>query len=96
MSRRISPSDWSKRAEDVHRAADLFRQRYGREPRAGELGSLTTKTRGSKSAASRVDINAAWRARGAEHGLTKEHAEGLFQDRAVEQASPRSTCGRSC
>ncbi len=78
-------SDWSKRAEDVHRAANLFRQRYGREPRAGELGSLTTKTRGSKSAASSVDINGAWRARGAEHGLTKEHAEGLFQDRAVDK-----------
>jgi conjugative relaxase-like TrwC/TraI family protein len=77
-------SDWSTRAEDVHRAANLFRERYGREPRAGELGSLTTKTRGSKSAASNVDINGAWRARGAEHGLTKEHAEGLFNDRAID------------
>ena len=77
-------SDWSKRAEDVNRAANLFRQRYGREPRAGELGSITTKTRGSKSAASSVDINGAWRARGAEHGLTKEHAEGLFNDRAID------------
>ena len=37
--------------QDVHRAANLFRQRYGREPRPGELGSLTTTTRGSKTAA---------------------------------------------
>ena len=28
---------WSTRGQDVDRAARLFRQRYGREPRAGEL-----------------------------------------------------------
>jgi conjugative relaxase-like TrwC/TraI family protein len=28
---------WSSRTEDVHRAANLFRQRYGREPGPGEL-----------------------------------------------------------
>ena len=41
---------WSSRGQDVDRAAHLFRQRYGREPRAGELDSLTLNTRGSKSA----------------------------------------------
>ena len=76
---------WSSRAEDVDRAARLFRQRYGREPRAGELGSLTTRTRGSKSSAPAVDINKAWRAVGAEHGLTTDYVEGLFNSRKVEQ-----------
>ena len=32
---------WSTRTQDVHRAANLFRQRYGREPGPGELDSLT-------------------------------------------------------
>ena len=75
---------WSSRSEDVHRAANLFRQRYGREPGPGELGSLTISTRGSKSAAPAIDINNAWRAQGEEHGLTKEHVEGLFNDQRVE------------
>jgi len=74
---------WSARSEDVDRAARLFRQRYGREPRAGELGSLTASTRGSKSAADRLDINEAWRAVGEEHGLSGEHAEELFDERAI-------------
>jgi conjugative relaxase-like TrwC/TraI family protein len=78
-------SHWSKRAEDVDRAARLFRQRYGREPRAGELGSLTTRTRGSKSSAPAIDINKAWRAVGAEHGLTKDYVEGLFNNRNIER-----------
>jgi conjugative relaxase-like TrwC/TraI family protein len=76
---------WSKRAEDVHRAARLFRQRYGREPRGGELSSLTTRTRGSKSSAPAIDINKAWRAQGEEHGLTKQYTEQLFNDRNMHQ-----------
>jgi conjugative relaxase-like TrwC/TraI family protein len=75
---------WSSRSEDVNRAATLFRRRYGREPRAGELGSLTTGTRGSKSAADRVDVNDAWRAVGEEHGLTKEQVQRLFDGRRIE------------
>jgi conjugative relaxase-like TrwC/TraI family protein len=75
---------WSSRSEDVDRAARLFRQRYGREPRAGELGSLTTGTRGSKSAANRVDVNDAWRAIAAEHGLTKGQVQELFDGRSIE------------
>ena len=46
-SSRASPRSWralvERASEDVDRAARLFRQRYGREPRAGELGSLTTQ-----------------------------------------------------
>lgn len=75
-------SHWSSRAEDVDRAARLFRQRYGREPRAGELGSLTTSTRGSKSAAERMDVDGAWRAVGEEHGLTAKRVKSLFEARS--------------
>jgi conjugative relaxase-like TrwC/TraI family protein len=76
-------SGWSSRSEDVDRAARLFRQRYGREPRAGELGSLTIATRGSKSAADRIDVNEAWRAVGEEHGLSAERTEQLFEERSI-------------
>ena len=76
-------SRWSTRSEDVDRAARLFRQRYGREPRAGELGSLTTSTRGGKTAAGRIDVNDAWRALGEEHGLTGKRAEALFEARTI-------------
>ncbi len=76
-------SRWSSRSEDVDRAARLFRQRYGREPRAGELGSLTIATRGSKSAADRLDVNEAWRAAGEEHGLSAERSEQLFEGRSI-------------
>ena len=81
------PSSWRAagraRSEDVDRAARIFRQRYGREPRAGELGSLTTSTRGSKSAADRLDVNEVWRAVGEEHGLSAERSEALFEQRSI-------------
>lgn len=76
---------WSTRSEDVDRAARGFRRRYGREPRAGELGSLTTATRGSKGAASPVDANEAWRAIGEEHGLGAERSEALFERRSASE-----------
>jgi conjugative relaxase-like TrwC/TraI family protein len=81
-------SRWSARSEDVDRAARAFRQRYGREPRAGELGALTVATRGSKSAAEPIDVNAAWRAVGEEHDLGAERAEALFEQRSVEAEKP--------
>jgi conjugative relaxase-like TrwC/TraI family protein len=71
---------WSSRGQDVDRAASVFRARYGREPRPGELDSLTLGTRGSKSAASPVEVNAAWRALGAEHNQTAARSEELFHD----------------
>jgi conjugative relaxase-like TrwC/TraI family protein len=76
-------SGWSSRSEDVNRAARIFRQRYGREPRAEELGSLTIATRGSKSAADSIDVNEDWRAVGEEHGLSAERAEQLFNERSI-------------
>jgi len=75
---------WSSRSEDVDRAARVFRQRYGREPRAGELGSLTTSTRGSKSAAKEIDVNDAWKAQGQEYGLGAEQVERLFTERPID------------
>jgi hypothetical protein len=71
---------WSSRTEDVHRAANLFRQRYGREPGPGELDSLTLSTRGSKSAAPPEEVNAAWRALGEEHNQTAKRSEEAFHD----------------
>jgi conjugative relaxase-like TrwC/TraI family protein len=71
---------WSTRTEDVHRAANLFRQRYGREPGPGELDSLTLSTRGSKTAASPDEVNRAWRALGEEHNQTARRSEEAFHD----------------
>ena len=79
---------WSARSVDIERAAARFRERYGRDPRAGELGDLTTSTRGTKGAIEQVDVNEAWRAVGAEHGLTREQARDLFTgiDRSLQQS----------
>ena len=71
---------WSSRTQDVHRAANLFRQRYGREPGPGELDSLTLSTRGSKTAATTVEVNNAWRALGEEHSQTARRSEEAFHD----------------
>jgi conjugative relaxase-like TrwC/TraI family protein len=74
---------WSSRGQDVDRAANIFRQRYGREPRPGELDSLTLGTRGSKTAADPVEVNAAWRALGSEYNQTAARSEELFHDWGV-------------
>jgi conjugative relaxase-like TrwC/TraI family protein len=71
---------WSTRTQDVHRAANLFRQRYGREPGPGELDSITLSTRGSKTAALPEQVNAAWRALGGEHNQTAKRSEEAFHD----------------
>ena len=61
----------------------MFRERYGREPRAGELGALTQQTRGAKTAIATVDVNEAWRAIGEEYGQSCERSEQLFDSRAL-------------
>jgi conjugative relaxase-like TrwC/TraI family protein len=71
---------WSKRGKDIDQAANTFRRRYGREPGPGELDAITLSTRGSKTAASPETVNAAWRALGEEHGLTRKRAEEAFHD----------------
>jgi len=70
---------WSARAGEIERAARAFRSRYGRDPRAGELGSITVATRGTKTLAASVDVDAAWRAVGEEYGLTRGRARSLFE-----------------
>jgi conjugative relaxase-like TrwC/TraI family protein len=75
---------WSARGADVELAARAFRTRYGRDPRAGELGSLTVATRGTKAAASTVEIDGAWRAVGAEHGLDRASIADLYVERRAE------------
>ena len=64
---------------------ELFRSARGngawyREPRAGELGSLTVATRGTKTTLAQVDVNEAWRAVAEEYGLSSERVESLYTD----------------
>ncbi|HEX4438414.1 MAG TPA: MobF family relaxase [Solirubrobacteraceae bacterium] len=74
---------WSMRGAEIERAARAFRTRYGRDPQAGELGSITRSTRGTKASAATVDVEAAWRAVGEEFGLTRDRAQSLY---SFEQA----------
>lgn len=77
---------WSARGAEVERAARAFRTRYGRDPRASELGSLTIATRGSKAATSTAEIDGAWRAVGEEHGLDRDTVAGLYVEQRAERA----------
>jgi conjugative relaxase-like TrwC/TraI family protein len=79
---------WSARSEDIERAARTFRQRYGREPRAGELGAMTVATRGTKTALEHVDVDQAWRAVGEEHGLSRARGEELFGEEPRHEWRP--------
>jgi conjugative relaxase-like TrwC/TraI family protein len=79
---------WSSRTEDIERAAKAFRQRYGREPSAGELGAMTVATRGTKTALRQVDVDEAWRAVGEEHGLSRARGEDLFGSEARHEWRP--------
>jgi conjugative relaxase-like TrwC/TraI family protein len=82
---------WSARTEDIDRAARTFRQRYGREPRAGELGAMTVATRGTKTALEQVDVDQAWRAVGEEHGLSRVCGEQLFGEEPRHEWRPLHT-----
>jgi conjugative relaxase-like TrwC/TraI family protein len=79
---------WSARTEDIERAAQTFRQRYGRAPRAGELGAMTVATRGTKTALAQVDVDQAWRAVGEEHGFSQGRSVGLFGEQARHESRP--------
>ena len=79
---------WSARTEDIERAARTFRERYGREPRAGELGALTVATRGTKTALAQVDVDQAWRAVGEEHGLSQARGQALFGEEPRHESRP--------
>jgi len=80
---------WSARAADIERAARAFRTRYGRDPRAGELGSITTATRGTKALTAEVNVDRAWRAVGEEYGLSREQVQGLFAAHVAPERDPR-------
>jgi conjugative relaxase-like TrwC/TraI family protein len=76
---------WSRRTEVIERVAREFRDRYGRAPRAGELAGMSVATRGTKTVTADVDVSAAWRAVGEEHGLERGRAEGLFDSLAPDR-----------
>jgi conjugative relaxase-like TrwC/TraI family protein len=69
---------WSARTGEIEKAARAFRTRYGRDPRGGELGSITVSTRGTKTIAATVDVDGAWRAVGEEYGFSRERVQSLF------------------
>jgi conjugative relaxase-like TrwC/TraI family protein len=79
---------WSARTEDIERAARTFRERYGRQPRAGELGAMTVATRGTKTALEQVDVDQAWRAVGEEHGLSRARGGGALRRGAAARVAP--------
>jgi conjugative relaxase-like TrwC/TraI family protein len=81
---------WSSRTVEIDRAARTFKTRYGREPRGGELGSLTVVTRGTKAGAA-VDVNAAWRAVAEEHGLSRQAIAELYVERSAGRKRPDVT-----
>ena len=76
---------WSRRTEVIERVAREFRERYGRAPRSGELAGMSVATRGTKTITAEVDVSAAWRAVGEEHGLERGRAERLFDSREPER-----------
>jgi conjugative relaxase-like TrwC/TraI family protein len=78
---------WSARSADIERAAQRFRTRYGRNPKAGELGALTVSTRGTKGNGETVNVDASWRAVGSEHGLTRARTDAMFS--AIDHAAER-------
>jgi conjugative relaxase-like TrwC/TraI family protein len=91
---------WSARATEIDRAARAFQTRYGRDPRGGELGSITVSTRGTKTLAATVDVDGAWRAVGEQYGLTRERVQSLFagqltpaRDASVERDLSREFLG---
>jgi conjugative relaxase-like TrwC/TraI family protein len=75
---------WSARSGQIEKAARAFRVRYGRDPRGGELGSITVGTRGTKTVAATVDVDAGWRAVGEEYGLSRERVQNLFSGEVAD------------
>ncbi len=84
---------WSMRGVEIERAARAFRTRYGRDPRAGELGSLTVATRGTKGQLKAAAVDRVWKAVGEEHGLSRERAQRLYSNHEREPFS-RERYGR--
>ena len=90
---------WSTRTAQIEQAAREFRDRYGRDPKGAELGSLTTGTRGTKTLMAQVNVDQAWKAVAGEYGLTREQAHSLFTAREqtaerAQQTDPSRDLGR--
>ena len=60
---------FSKRTEEVHRAAQRFRAEHRRDPERGELRSLSVTSREAKLPRTRGELDRAWREVAARHGL---------------------------
>ncbi len=75
---------FSKRTEEVHRAAQRFRAEHGREPERGELRSLSVSSREAKLPRTRAELDRAWRALAAEQGM--EHPPEPSRARAAAPA----------
>ena len=59
---------FSKRTEEVHRAAQAFRAQHGRAPVRGELRALAVQTRATKTLITRGELDETWRDVAREHG----------------------------
>lgn len=79
---------FSKRTEEVQRAARDFRARYGREPERGELRDLATKTRSRKQLPrDRGELDRAWQQTGKTAGVDRETIEQARHDGRAPAAS---------
>lgn len=88
---------FSKRTDDVHRAAQRFQAQHGRDPERGELRSLALQTREAKTLRTRGELDGAWRATAASHELTEvpvtelaDRRPDAWSARVVEHATERS------
>jgi len=67
---------FSKRTEEVERAARAFRARYGRDPERGELRDMAVKTRSRKQLPrDRGELDRAWQDTGRAAGVERETIE---------------------
>lgn len=67
---------FSKRTEEVHRAAQKFRAQRGREPERGELRALAVRTRSAKTLTTRGELDRAWQqTAGRSRPVTREAGE---------------------
>ncbi len=76
---------WSSRTAQIEKAARAFKDRYGRDPKGREISALTTGTRGTKTSMAQTNVDQAWKALAAEHGLTREETHALFSAREQTQ-----------
>jgi conjugative relaxase-like TrwC/TraI family protein len=84
---------WSTRTGEIRQATRDFKEQHGREPNARELAGLTIGTRGTKSSLASAKVDSAWRELAAQHGLTPEQAQSLFNNPEKTLAQDRSEVG---